>query len=357
MLRYFTAGESHGPIEVAILEGIPSGLALSVKDIQKDLDKRKGGKGRGGRGHIETDQVKIVSGIRNGKTIGSPIALLVENLDFVNWKEKIVSNTNPRPGHADLAGSLKYHLSDIRDVLERASARETVMRVAVGSVCRKLIGLLGIEITSRVIHIGKAFESQKLMEVEILNAIKNKDTLGGVIEIAAHNVPAGLGSHVHYDRKLDGVLAQHLMSIPSVKAVEIGDGVTNAGKHGSEAQDEIYYKSKGPTQGPIGFYRKTNRAGGIEGGITNGEDIICRVYHKPLSTLGHPLNTVDIITKKTTKALVERSDVCVIFRAGIISEAAIAFVLSQAALEKFGGDSISEFKRNFEGYKKNLTTL
>ena len=353
MLRYFTAGESHGPMEVAILEGIPSGLALSVKDIQKDLDKRNGGKGRGGRGHIETDQVKIVSGTRNGKTIGSPIALLVENLDFVNWKEKIVSNTNPRPGHADLAGSLKYHLSDIRDVLERASARETVMRVAVGSVCRKLIGLLGIEITSRVIQIGKAFESQKLMEVEILNAIKNKDTLGGVIEIAAHNVPAGLGSHVHYDRKLDGVLAQHLMSIPSVKAVEIGDGIKNSEKYGSEVQDEIYYRVQDATQ----FFRKTNRAGGIEGGITNGEDIICRVYHKPLSTLGHPLNTVDIITKKTTKALVERSDVCVIFRAGIISEAAIAFVLSQAALEKFGGDSISEFTRNFEGYKKNLTTL
>ncbi len=350
MLRYFTAGESHGPMEVAILEGIPSGLELSEKDIQKDLDKRKGGSGRGGRGHIESDQGKIVSGVRNGKTIGSPIALLVENLDFVNWKEKTVLNTNPRPGHADLVGCLKYHLSDIRDVLERASARETVMRVAVGSVCRKLIGLLGIEITSRIIQIGKVRGTQKLMEAEILKAVKNKDTLGGVIEITAHNVPPGLGSHVHYDRKLDGLLSQHLMSIPSVKAVEIGDGIKNSEKYGSEVQDEIYYKS-------TAFYRKTNRAGGIEGGITNGENIICRVYHKPLSTLGHPLNTVDIITKKTTKALVERSDVCVIFRAGIISEAAMAFVLSQATLEKFGGDSISEFKRNFEGYKKNLTTI
>lgn len=350
MLRYLTAGESHGPGEVAIIEGIPSGLELSQEDIQKDLDRRKGGSGRGGRGHIEKDQVKIVSGVRLGKTIGSPIALLIENLDYVNWQSNVTSNTNPRPGHADLAGSLKYHFSDIRDVLERASARETVMRVAVGGVCRKLISLLEIEITSRIIQIGKVKETQKLMEEEIMQAVKNKDTLGGVIEITAHNVPVGLGSHVHYDRKLDGLLAQHLMSIPSVKAVEIGDGFEIAGKYGSEVHDEIYYENNH-------FFRHTNRLGGIEGGISNGEDIICRVYHKPLSTLGQPLNTVDIKTKKQTKALIERSDVCVIPRAGIISEAAVAFVLAQEALVKFGGDSTAELKRNVEGYLVNLATF
>lgn len=356
MLRYLTAGESHGPTEVAILEGIPAGLELSEKDIQKDLDRRKGGSGRGGRGRIENDKIRIVSGVRNGKTIGSPIALIVDNLDYANWKSKETSNTNPRPGHADLAGTLKYHFSDIRNVLERASARETVMRVAAGAVCKKLIELIGVKIESRIIRIGESSEKNK-MEEEILTAIKNKDTLGGVIEIIAHNVPVGLGSHVHYDRKLDGQLAQHLMSIPSVKAVEIGDGFVNSAKFGSEVQDEIYYKSQGPTLKSIEFYRKTNRAGGIEGGISNGENIVCRVYHKPLSTLGQPLNTVDIKTKKQTKALIERSDVCVIPRAGVISEAAVAFVIAKEALEKFGCDTVIEFLRNYEGYLQTLTTI
>lgn len=349
MLRYLTAGESHGPTEVAILEGIPAGLELSEKDIQKDLDRRKGGSGRGGRGHIETDQVRIVSGVRGGKTIGAPIALLVDNLDYTNWKSKETSNTNPRPGHADLAGTLKYHFSDIRNVLERASARETVMRVAAGAVCKKLIELIGVKIESRIISIGQVSESNQ-MEKEILTAIKNKDTLGGIVEITAHNVPVGLGSHVHYDRKIDGQIAQHLMSIPSVKAVEIGEGIENASKFGSGVQDEIYFENNR-------FKRRTNRAGGIEGGITNGENIICRVYHKPLSTLGIPLNSVDIKTKKSTKAFIERSDVCVIPRAGVISEAAVAFVVAMASMEKFGSDTVCEFLRNYEGYVHTLTTI
>lgn len=399
MLRFLTGGESHGPAEVAIIEGIPTGLKLTHADIQIELEKRRSGAGRGGRGKIEGDQVTILSGVRHGKTLGSPIALLVENQDFVNWKEKmdvesldskgvklvhlegvLVSHvekiTNPRPGHADLAGAIKYGFKDIRNVLERASARETVMRVAVGAVCKKLLTEFGIEIASHTIQIGQVkldrkpknfaeiagifqtdpeircidFDVSQKMKSEIIAATKKKDTLGGVIEIIAHNVPMGLGSYVHYDRKLDAVLAQVLMSIPSVKAVEIGDGVENAGKLGSGAHDEIFFQN--------GRYkRNTNRAGGLEGGVTNGEDIILRVYHKPISTLGSPLNTVDIKTKKAARAVIERSDICVVPRAGVISEAMTAFVLADAFLEKFGGDSLSEIKYNFQGYLNNLKNL
>ncbi len=392
MIRFLTAGESHGPAEVAILEGIPAGLSLSKDNIQSELDKRRGGAGRGGRGTIEKDQAKILSGIRFGKTLGSPIALLVDNFDFTNWTDKmsiepidtggvklshssgVQKTTAPRPGHADLAGVLKYGFDDIRNVLERASARETIMRVAVGSVCKKFLSEFGIRIASHTVQIGQivlahkpqTFDeianvyktdpdircidnktSQKMKEA-ILQATKNKDTLGGVIEIIAHKVPPGLGSYVHFDRKLDGKLAGALMSIPSVKTVEIGDGVANAGKFGSKVHDDIYF-SKG------NYYRKSNSAGGLEGGVTNGEDIICRVYHKPISTLGNPKDTIDIKTKRPAKALIERSDICVVPRAGVISEAMTAFVLAQAFLEKFGGDSIPEVKSNFENYMSHLT--
>lgn len=392
MLRFLTAGESHGPAEVAILEGIPAGLTITIEDIQKELDKRRAGAGRGGRGQIEKDQVKILSGVRHGKTLGSPIALLVENQDFANWKDKMDSShplgdiashlrvTNPRPGHADLAGTLKYHFDDIRNVLERASARETIMRVAVGAVCKKLLSEFKVEIASHTIQIGKItlervgpwkgptlfnkikqiyetdpeircvdLTTSKKMKQAILEATKKKETLGGVIELVAHNVPPGLGSYVHYDRKLDGRLAKALMSIHSVKAVEIGEGVKISSQFGSEVHDEIFYSKK--------FYRKTNRAGGIEGGVSNGQDIIARVYHKPLSTLGKPLNSIDIKTKKPSKALVERSDICVVPRAGVISEGMVAFVLAQAFLEKFGGDSLVEIQRNFENYLSDLSNL
>ncbi|MBI4990817.1 chorismate synthase [Candidatus Gottesmanbacteria bacterium] len=369
MLRFLTAGESHGPAEIAILEGIPAGMSLSVDDIQPDLEKRRGGLGRGGRGKIETDEVEILAGVRFGKTLGSPIALMVKNLDSENWKVKmsigakpnhleggltwhVNTITNPRPGHADLSGSLKYNFDDIRNVIERASARETVMRVAIGAICKKFLTEFDIAISSQIIQIGKvqlskSFDSKKIEEV-ILDATKRKDTLGGVIEIIAQNVPPGLGSYVQWDKRLDGKLAGSLMSIPSVKAVEIGDGIANASYLGSEVHDEIYYDKKRK------FYRQTNRAGGIEGGVSNGEDIICRIYLKPLSTLGKPLNTVDIKTKKKTEALIERSDICVVPRAGVIAESMIAFVLADAFLEKFGGDSLSETKRNFAAYLRGL---
>lgn len=377
MLRFLTAGESHGPAEVAILEGIPAGLKLSVEDIQPELEKRRGGLGRGGRGKIENDRVRILSGVRHGITLGSPIILFVENQDFFNWQESMSVEspkrigaklnhppggialhldriTNPRPGHADLPGVQKYGFSDVRNVLERASARETVMRVAVGAVCKKLLLEFNIKIFSRIIQIGKVqlFKSLDYKEMEeiILETTKRKDTLGGVIEITVQNVPPGLGSYIQWDKRLDGKLAQALMSIPSVKAVEIGEGIANASKFGSEVHDEIFY-------GNNRYFRKTNRAGGIEGGVTNGEDIICRVFHKPISTLGNALSTIDILSKKPAKAVVERSDTCVIPRAGVISESMMAYILADSFLEKFGGDSIIETKRNYLSYISNLNHL
>lgn len=381
MLRFLTAGESHGKAEVAILEGIPCGLALAHEDINKELKKRMWDAGRGGRGKIETDEVKILSGVRFGKTLGSPIALLVENNDAPNWEDQMKGEqgsapskvTRPRPGHADLAGVLKYGFDDVRNVLERASARETVMRVAVGAVCKKLLSEFGIEIASHTVQIGKikikktdytfsdvanVFDSdpdthcvdepvRSLMKEEINQARMEKDTLGGVVEVIAHNVPVGLGSYVHYDRRLDGRLAQALMSIPSVKAVEIGNAIKTSSLTGKQVQDAIFVEGNR-------IYRKTNNMGGIEGGMSNGEDIVCRVYHKPLSTIYNPLPTVDIETKKPTVATVERSDVCVVARAGVISESMLAFVLTDAVLEKFGGDSMEELLRNLKSYKKSL---
>jgi len=381
MLRILTAGESHGPACVTIIEGMPAGIWVRVEDIDQDLERRHSDSGRGGRGLIEEDKAGILSGIRYGKTLGSPIALIVRNLDFANWQDEMsieetekpaAKVTRPRPGHADLAGALKYGQDDIRNISERASARETAGRVMAGAVIRQLLAEFGIKIASHTVQIGgvrltrrysdfkevaKVFEtdpdircidretSQK-MKKAILEAGNKKDTLGGVVEVIAAGVPVGLGSVMHYDRRLDGRLAQALMSIPSVKALEIGKAITGAAMFGSQFQDQIAYKGKR-------FTRQTNNMGGIEGGMSNGEDIICRVYHKPISTLGKPLETVDIATHKSAPATAERSDICAVPRAGVISEAMLALVLGQAVTEKFGGDHIDEMKRNFDSYIKS----
>jgi len=385
MIRLLTAGESHGPACVAIIEGMPAGVVLSVDDINQELRKRHSDFGRGGRALIEKDEAEILSGIRYGKTLGSPIALMVRNLDFANWQDEmrveavsdvsqeVAKVTTPRPGHADLAGALKYGQEDIRNISERASARETVARVMAGAVVKKLLAEFDIKIGSHTVQIGSVKlsrppgnfqevtsvfeidpdircidpETSGKMKEAILEARARQDTLGGVVEVIATGIPVGLGSVMHYDRRLDGRIAQALMSIPSVKAVEIGNAIKIASMFGSEAQDTISFKEGR-------FVRETNNMGGIEGGMSNGEDIICRVYHKPISTLGSPSRTVDIKTHESTLATVERSDICVVPRAGVISEAMLALVLGEAMLEKFGGDHISEVKRNFSAYIKSL---
>jgi chorismate synthase len=379
MLRILTAGESHGPACLAIIEGLPAGFRLGVKDIDQELKRRHSDFGRGGRKHIEKDKAEILSGIRYGKTLGSPVALMVKNLDFANWREVMDLEetkkpsppiTAPRPGHADLAGAMKYGQDDIRNISERASARETISRVMAGAVVKKLLAEFAIKIASHTVCIGKvvleksdytfdevarvfdndpdircidAATSAK-MQKAIEAARARKDTLGGVIEVMAKGVPVGLGSFMHYDRRLDGRIAQALMSIPSVKAVEIGQAISGATMFGSEFQDAIGYDK--------GFTRKTNNAGGIEGGVSNGQNIVCRLYHKPIATLGNPLETVDMATHKSAKASVERSDICAVPRAGVIAEAMLALVLAEAMMEKFGGDSIEEMKHNFNAYIK-----
>ena len=370
MLRYLTAGESHGKAILAILEGMPAGLKIDAGRINQELRRRQVGFGRGKRMQIEKDAAEIVSGIKGGVTLASPITLCIRNKDA--GIEKLHRVLAPRPGHADLAGVLKYGFDDVRNVSERASARETVMRAGIGAICKKFLKEFDISIASHTIQIGniqmpvrphdKKYMFEALSKVDdtdpeircldpkisremkkaILEAIKNKDTLGGVIEVIAHHIPVGLGSHVHWDRRLDAKLASALMSIPSVKAVEIGEGIASSGKYGSQVHDTL--------QGSTLQGRRTNRAGGIEGGISNGEEIVCKIYLKPIPTLGKPLQTVDIITKKTTEALVERSDVCVVPRAGVIAESMMAFILAEAFLEKFGGDSMKETKRNYNGY-------
>jgi chorismate synthase len=381
MLRILTAGESHGPACVTIIEGMPAGVRVRAEDIDQDLKLRHSDSGRGGRGAIEEDRVGILSGIRYGRTLGSPIALIVMNLDFANWQDEMsieetekpaAKVTRPHPGHADLAGALKYGQDDIRNISERASARETVGRVMAGAVIRQLLLEFGIRLASHTVQIGpvkltrpysdfeevaKVFEkdpdircldsaTSQQMKKAILEAQARKDTLGGVVEVIATGVPIGLGSVMHYDRRLDGRLAQALMSIPSVKAVEIGNAIAGAAMFGSEFQDKIIYKGGR-------FTRPTNNMGGIEGGMSNGQDIVCRVYHKPISTLGKPLDTIDIATRQPAQATVERSDICAVPRAGVISEAMLAFVLGQAMREKFGGDHIKEMKRNFSAYIKS----
>ncbi len=381
-LRFLTAGESHGKALIGIIEGIPSGFSISSGDIDRDLKRRQGGYGRGGRMKIESDHADILSGVRLGKTIGSPIALRIENKDWENWRDimnpesqglKSEPVTRPRPGHADLAGALKYDHRDIRNILERSSARETAMRVALGAVAKKILSEFNINIGSYVIQIGKvqgakrkslitenelmkAFQkaekspvrcpdinvSKRMVKI-IDKAIRDGNSLGGIFEVFITAIPAGLGSHVQWDRKLDGRLAQALMSIQAIKGVEIGLGFEMATRFGSEVMDEIFCDAGR-------FYRKTNNAGGIEGGITNGLPIIIRVAMKPIPTLRRPLMSVDINTKKSSKAAYERSDICAVPAAAVVAEAMVALVMVDAFLEKFGGDSKREVTKNFKSY-------
>ncbi len=383
MLRYLTAGESHGELLMGVIEGIPAGLLIRVTDIDRDLARRQIGYGRGNRMKIEKDSVKIYAGVRWGRTLGSPIGLMIRNKDWENWRDKMSPDTmflnsaepvtRPRPGHADLAGALKYNATDIRNILERSSARETAMRVAVGSVAKRLLEEFGIEIISQVLSIGGVYtkvpkistpelkkrveaselrcadpEAEKRMKRKIDEAKMAGDSLGGVIEILVTGVPAGLGSHTHWDRKLDGKLAAALMSIQAIKGVEVGAGFGTANRPGSMVHDEIFWSKK------EGFYRKTNMAGGIEGGISNGESIVLRAAMKPIPTLMKPLRSVDIASKKPFKASVERSDVCAVPAAGVVAESAVAFEIASAMIEKFGGDSIDEMRRNHHWYTRYL---
>ncbi len=435
-MRYLTAGESHGPALTAIIEGLPAGLPLAADYVNEQLKRRQGGYGRGGRMKIESDRVRFVAGVRGGFTLGSPVAMQIENKDWVNWQEVMDPGegarleekavTRPRPGHADLAGALKYGHRDIRNVLERASARETAARVAVGAVARRFLEELGVEIIGHVVRIGPAaaktpadlltvsgelltaggpgggqqgeekaavFQgggrvksdgpagqagessprkefrkyaaavlprlretvarspvycldpaAEKAMVEAIDEAREKGDTLGGVFEVRVYGLPPGLGSYVHWDRRLDGRLARALMSIPAIKGVEIGLGLAGAGLSGSETHDEIFFAPG------FGFYRRTNRAGGLEGGVTNGEPLILRAAMKPIPTLPRPLASVDLLTGVPFPAVVERSDTCAVPAACVIGEAVVAWELAAACREKFGGDSLAEIRRAMENY-------
>lgn len=373
MIRYLTAGESHGQSLTAVIEGLPAGLPLRAADINADLRRRQQGFGRGGRQKIETDEVQITAGVRGGATLGSPVALIIQNRDWVNWgramaveaASSIPPVTTPRPGHADLPGLLKYGHRDVRNILERASARETAARVAVGAVAKRLLAELGIDVLGHVVAIGRAqagewsgrFASlRRLTEASevrcadpraaarmiglIRRAIATRDTIGGIVEVRAEGLPVGLGSHVHWDRKLDGRLAAAVVSIQAFKGVAIGDAFGVARDWGSRAHDELFWSRA------RGFHRRTNRAGGLEGGMTNGEPLIVRAAVKPVSTLMRPLASVDIVTKKPVRALRERSDVCMVPAAAVVAEAAVAIELANACREKFGGDSLDEMRRN-----------
>ena len=391
MLRFTTAGESHGPALVSILEGAPAGIPLLVSEVNADLARRQQGYGRGRRMQIEQDSAELLSGVRAGYTIGSPIAMLIRNRDWENWRdvmdpapsassdsaERRRSVTRPRPGHADLSGMLKYDRDDARDILERASARETTARVAAGAICRKLLRELGISIGSHLVELGgivaavpdelpddlnvaadtsplrtldKAAEEKMIARIDA--AKKEGDTLGGVCEVVCRGLPVGMGSHVSWDRKLDGRIGAAMMSIPAVKGVGIGIGFEAARLRGSQVHDEIHGASDRRRSGDIA--RRTNRAGGLEGGMTTGEPLIVRVAMKPISTLMRPLATVEMKTGEAASAVAERSDVTAVPAMGVIAEAMLAFVLAQAALEKFGGDSLGEVKRNMEGYLSRI---
>jgi len=346
MLRYLTAGESHGRGLVAILEGMPAGLKIDAAKINSELKRRQQGFGRGKRMKIEKDTAQIISGLKNNFTLGSPIALLIENKDYsIEKLNKIIC---PRPGHADLAGLLKYGFNDIREVLERASARSTTSTVGIGALCKIFLNEFGIRISSKILSIGGENTKQSMIK-KIREAINKKDTLGGIFEVVAKGVPVGLGSYAQPDKRLDGRLAANIMSIPGIKAVEIGLGLGYAVSLGSEVHDAIYYsKNKG-------YYRKTNNAGGIEGGVSNGENIILRACMKPICTLLEPLDSVNIITKKPSKAAVERSDICVVEAAGVIAESACAYVLTDAFLEKFGVDALCDIKASYKNYLKRIS--
>jgi len=387
MLQFVTAGESHGQALVAWVTGLPAGLRVELDVINHELHRRQLGYGRGGRQKIEKDQVEALAGIRHGQTIGAPVALCIENKDWANWERAMAVEdrpadqdarrplTAPRPGHADLAGGLKFNFHDARYVLERASARETAARVAAGALAKIFLREFDCRVLSHVVAVGHVqleraatwaeveavcanldsplrcveSETEARMKAEVDQVLRAGDSVGGVFEVVAHGVPPGLGSHAQWDTKLDGQLARAIMSIQAVKAVSIGSGVAAAGSYGSEVQDEIAYDAAKRR-----FVRPTNRAGGLEGGITNGEDVLARGYLKPISTLRRPLGTADLATKQHVAAAYERSDVCVVPAGGVVGEAMAALVLGAAFLEKFGGDSIGETRRNFEGYARQL---
>lgn len=345
MLRYLTAGESHGRCMTAILEGMPAGLKLDLKEMNIEIRRRQLGYGRGDRMKIEMDSIEVLSGVKNGLTLGSPIGLYVKNNDF--RIDDLIPLTNPRPGHADLPGCLKYDQKDIRNILERASARETVSRVAVGSVCKLFLNEFGVSIKSEILMIGGE-KGRGRIEKKIDQAKKNLDTLGGAFSVVACGVICGLGSYVAADRRLNARLAGAVASIPAIKAVEFGLGTGFAFESGSRVHDAIYYSKE------KGYYRKTNNSGGIEGGISTGEPIVIRCTMKPIATVGKPLDSVDIVTKKPVKAAVERYDTCAVEAAGVVAESVVAFELVNAMCEKFGGDSMNEIKRNYKAYVRTL---
>jgi len=394
MLRFTTAGESHGPALVCIVEGVPAGLPLHREQIDAELARRQQGYGRGRRMQIEKDTIELLSGVRAGETLGSPIAMVVHNRDWKNWQEIMSAErlpdeapgaarkrvvTRPRPGHADLSGMLKYDRTDGRDILERASARETTARVAAGAICKRLLDELGIRIGSHVVHLGGIDATVPEALPDDLNAVADRsplrtldgeaearmialidetkragNTLGGICEVVCTGLPVGLGSHVSWDRKLDGRLAQALMSIHAVKGVEMGLGFGSARVPGSQVHDEIYRDPARTRTGRVA--RRTNRAGGLEGGITTGEPLVVRVAMKPIATLMRPLGTVELTTGGPASAVAERSDVTAVPAMGVIAEAMVAFVLAQAMLEKFGGDSLGELRSNLEGYLARIGT-
>ena len=387
MLRYFTSGESHGEALVAFLSGMPAGLKVDQSFVDRELWRRQQGYGRGGRMKIERDQAHILSGVRHGMTIGSPISVQLENRDWKNWQESLPVEegdparhkpvASPRPGHADLAGALKYNFPEARYVLERASARESAARVAIGALAKVFLRELGIEVLSHVVAAGKVIvqqevpwerirslynqeevllncaeqETENQMKHEVDKVLKTGDSVGGVFEVVAHGVPPGLGTYAQWDERLDGLLAAAVMSLQAVKAVEIGCGIAAAGAPGSAVHDEIGYSSAGEFSG---FTRARNNAGGIEGGVSNGEEVRVRGYLKPISTLRRPLKSVDFATREPVSAAYERSDVCVVPAAGVAAEAMVALTLARCALDKFGGDSMGETLRNFQGYCQQL---
>lgn len=386
MLRFLTAGESHGPSLTVIVEGLPAGLTISVEEIGDDLARRRLGYGRGPRMRFERDEVRITGGVRHGRTLGSPVAIEIGNSEWPKWEQEMSAApgtpsdklTKPRPGHADLAGMQKYAFDDSRDVLERASARETAARVAAGALAKALLRSIGVEVVSHVVQIGAAkspsdvrplpgdlakvdesevrcFDpaSEEAMISEIKAAAKDGDSLGGLVEVIAYGVPVGLGSYVHWDRKLDGLIAGALMSIQAVKAVEIGDGMAQAGQRGSVAHDAIAVDTSFEQGG--GYVRKTDHAGGLEGGMSSGSPIIAKVAMKPLATLNKPvLETVDVATGESSVSFKERTDVTAVPALGVVTEAMLALVLANEAVRKFGGDSVEEFVRNHDTYLANL---
>lgn len=392
MLRFSTAGESHGECLIAMISGMPAGVPIDRTAMDRELWRRQQGYGRGGRMRIERDTAQVLSGVRHGKTIGSPIALRVENNDWKNWTEvlpvgpgdplKHKAVASPRPGHADLPGALKYDFPDARYVLERASARESTARVAAGAIARQLLQALGIQIASHVVRIGSAEldraatwqeieavsrrdeillscvdpSAEQQMKAVVDHALRTGDSVGGIFEVVAHGVPPGLGTYANWDERLDGLLAAAVMSLQAVKAVEIGRGVTAAAAFGSTVHDAIHYRPEEDqdVQAHTRFAREQNNAGGIEGGISNGEDVIVRGYLKPISTLRRPLQSVSFETREEVKAAYERSDVCVVPAAGVAAEAMVALTLARLAIEKFGGDSLREMVRNYEGYCEQI---